>query len=270
MSCSMAQASTASSLPRPHTSGPSRTPVNVPSTDSHSVATTASNPSSSANGVTSGAGLVVAITRTRPASRCSSMTPGAYGWICSASSSAAAVAAAVTASTGQPAAARAARRAVGAVMAVSPRTRKAAAMVLVPGTDRRCTPAAARWCEKAGPDAPLMSVRSRSKMAADWPIPSHHRQRDLDVAPSGVGVRADLVGLLDERHGRIVIEGGDAHVELDLEAEAAAGDRADADRRRHLGPAHVGFLPPGDDLEGGVEARRVAGGEELLGVRRPT
>ncbi len=119
-------------------------------------------------------------------------------------------------------------------MAVSPRTRKAAAMVLVPGTDRRCTPAAARWWEKAGPDAPLMSVRSRSKMAADWPIASHHRQRDLDVAPSGVGVRADLVGLLDERHGRIVIEGGDAHVELDLEAEAAAGDRADADRRRDL------------------------------------
>src|SRR5215218_3829825 len=94
------------------------------------------------------------------------------------------------------------------------------------------------------------------------------RQLDLNVAARGVGVRADAVRRPHERDRLVgVLHRRQRHVELDAEDERAllGGDQADLRVDRHVVDHEA--LASGGDHERALEARRVADGEELLGVR---
>src|SRR5690606_5891978 len=111
---------------------------------------------------------------------------------------------------------------------------------------------------------------------APAPAAAVHRRRDersvgntqvhLDVAAGGVGVRAHLVCLLDQRLQGVAGEPRRGHRQRGLQAEATAqgadahvgGDRGRG-RQRNL-------LLAGDELQRAQEAGRVAGGEQLLRV----
>ena len=58
------------------------------------------------------------------------------------------------------------------------------------------------------------------------PSPSHHLEGDVDVAPGGVAVRAHLVRVPDHLLRRLGVDTGNAHVELDRDAEGPTVDRA--------------------------------------------
>ncbi|GGT14926.1 hypothetical protein GCM10010254_39580 [Streptomyces chromofuscus] len=89
---------------------------------------------------------------------------------------------------------------------------------------------------------------------------------DLDVAAGGVGVGADLVGLLDElAAGRLVHGVGQLDAERDGQPEALAL-LADADLGGDGRLAQVDLGVPADQAQGAGEAGGVPGGEELLGV----
>lgn len=89
---------------------------------------------------------------------------------------------------------------------------------------------------------------------------------DRDVAAGGVGVGADLVGLLDElAAGRGVHGVGQLDAEGDGEREALAL-LADADLGGDGGLAQVDLGVPADQAESAGETGGVPGGEELLGV----
>ena len=240
------------------------------------------------------------MTRTRPASRCSSITPGAYGWTFSISSSAAASAAARTASTGQPAVARAARRAVGAVIAVSPSIWYVAATRSAPGSERWWIPAAPRWdgerrARRPGDQRPVEvedggRLRTSTVHALMLLVVRAGREPSASVDDRRTGRRncGQTTVSVTSMLPRVALEYGQTswalatvglggrpverrgvHVELHLEPEPAVVERADADGRRDLGAGDVEPVAPGDDLQRRVEARRVAGGEQLLGVGRP-
>lgn len=104
----------------------------------------------------------------------------------------------------------------------------------------------------------LSGPRSRDRLLDD--------ELDRDVAAGGVGVGADLVGLLDE-----LAAGGGVHGVGQLDAEGD-GERealallADADLGGDGGLAHIDLGVPADQAEGAGETGGVTGGEELLGV----
>src|SRR4051812_9867907 len=90
-------------------------------------------------------------------------------------------------------------------------------------------------------------------------------ERDLDVAAGRVGVGAHLVGLLDQLVGLGLLEARQRDVQRDTEAEAhVLLGHADLRGHRGLGQRDLGLAR--DQLQSAVEAGRIAGGEELLGV----
>src|SRR4051794_1170451 len=90
---------------------------------------------------------------------------------------------------------------------------------------------------------------------------------DVDVAVRGVRVRADVVRGLDQRDRLLgVLDRRQRHVELDGEHEPAVVGRDEADLRVDGDVAGLDPLAAGDGPQGALEARRVADGEQLLGV----
>ncbi|OEI67187.1 hypothetical protein Cus16_3195 [Curtobacterium sp. ER1/6] len=90
---------------------------------------------------------------------------------------------------------------------------------------------------------------------------------DVDVAARGVRVRADLVRGVREGLRLVVLHAGDDDLEHDGELEAALAVRADLHAAADGRVGDLDLLRTCDALQCGVEARGVAGGEELLGVR---
>src|SRR5215475_13670581 len=88
---------------------------------------------------------------------------------------------------------------------------------------------------------------------------------DHNVAARRVGVGADLVGGGDQRLGLIARQLGQAGLQLDGEAVRLAGG-AERDRGGHRDRPGGDLLAPRDRADRAAEARRVAGGEQLLGV----
>ncbi len=91
-------------------------------------------------------------------------------------------------------------------------------------------------------------------------------QTDVDIATGGVGVRADLVGGIDQALGVGLFQTWQADVQVDVQTETAR-DLANADMgsdRRVSGD--LAFALAGDELQCADEAGRVAGGEQLLWV----
>src|SRR3954468_4134365 len=82
-----------------------------------------------------------------------------------------------------------------------------------------------------------------------------------------MGVRARVVGLVEEACGGVFVDAGYLGLDGDGEAVAAAAvARADADVDGDGGVLEGEFLAAGDAAQGAVEARGVAGGEQWLGV----
>src|SRR5881394_649224 len=89
-------------------------------------------------------------------------------------------------------------------------------------------------------------------------------QTHIDVATGGVGVRADLVGRIDQCLCIGLFKTRQADVQVDVQTEAAR-DLADADvggDRSVVGDAALGLA--GHEFQGADEAGGVAGGEQLL------
>src|SRR5215470_12576782 len=104
---------------------------------------------------------------------------------------------------------------------------------------------AARWISRL-----VVTVRSLPGQR----IRSDDLQVDLDVATGRVRVRADLVRRVDELLGLLRLDPGQAHRQGHLDAEPAAFDRAEADRRGDLGTLHSGLHAPRDQSQRVVEA----------------
>ena len=95
---------------------------------------------------------------------------------------------------------------------------------------------------------------------------SDDSQTHIDVATGGVGVRADLVGRIDQCLCIGLFKTRQADVQVDVQAEAAR-DLADADMggdRSVVGNAALGLA--GHEFQGTDEAGGVAGSEQLLWV----
>lgn len=91
-------------------------------------------------------------------------------------------------------------------------------------------------------------------------------QAHIHIAAGGVGVRAHLVRLFHQRFGIGLGQARQVDVQVDVQAETT-WDLADAHLRGDRGVRRQGFfLLPGHELQGTDEARRVTGGEHLLGV----
>ncbi|GEC09497.1 hypothetical protein SSP24_71520 [Streptomyces spinoverrucosus] len=119
-------------------------------------------------------------------------------------------------------------------------------------------PGVRQWLLWAGAYTTFRALPLRGRLLDD--------ELDRDVAAGGVGVGADLVGLLDQlAAGRLVDGVGQLDAEGDGEREALAL-LADADLGGDGGLADVDLGLPADQAEGAAEAGRVPGGEELLGV----
>src|SRR5580700_11644745 len=93
---------------------------------------------------------------------------------------------------------------------------------------------------------------------------SHQLQRDLDVAPCRVGVRADFVRGVDDLLRGGLVDPGDVDIELDGEAEAAVPDRADRHAAGDLRIAGVRSHPASHHRHRALETGGVTEGEELL------
>src|SRR5690349_21320445 len=124
-------------------------------------------------------------------------------------------------------------------------------------------PTASRSASASGLVIGFLAIVDRASSDGDG-------ERHLDVAARRVRVRADLVGLLDELLRDRLFETGDVHGELDGQLEAAGPVRADPHLGGYLRRRKLNLARARDGGEGGVEARRVAGREELLGVGRVT
>lgn len=96
---------------------------------------------------------------------------------------------------------------------------------------------------------------------------SRDGEDDLHVAAGGVRVGTDLVRLLGQPFGGGPVDARKVDLEPGAEAEAAALKPAEGDVGNDLGVGRVDLLAGRDDLERGVEARRIPRGEELFGVR---
>src|SRR5436190_7161567 len=98
---------------------------------------------------------------------------------------------------------------------------------------------------------------------------SGNLELDADVVARRVRIRADLLVRLARERGELglrqalVLDG-----ELHREAEAPAVARADRDRTGDARLGSVLLLALADEVERAAEARRVAGGEEVLGRGR--
>src|SRR3984957_5806303 len=104
-------------------------------------------------------------------------------------------------------------------------------------------------------------------MPVSWWRSSDDREGDRDVAPGGVGVRADLVRLGDELFRGWPVDVRDAYLQVDGEAEPSVVQRAEANAGDDLSAVDVELVLPADHLERGMEAGGVAGREQHLGVR---
>src|SRR5689334_16246682 len=94
-------------------------------------------------------------------------------------------------------------------------------------------------------------------------------QLDGNVVARGVRVRADLLVRLARERGELGL--GQApvlHVEFHAQAEAPAVARADRDGAGDPRLGGVLLVPLADEVERAPEARRVAGGEQMLGCGR--
>ena len=74
------------------------------------------------------------------------------------------------------------------------------------------------------------------------------------------------MGTGHESFGGVAVEVGVCTSSSTAEAETAAVQDPDADTGRDLGVGHIELVPLRDEFQGRVEARRVAGGEELFGI----
>src|SRR5882724_4577619 len=92
------------------------------------------------------------------------------------------------------------------------------------------------------------------------------RERDLDVAARGPRVRAGLVGQAHQLERLVTAEPGRLQVEGCRETEAAAFQRTDPDPRGDARAAQVELPPRSEAQQRRLEARGVAGREELLRV----
>src|SRR5262245_11856322 len=93
-------------------------------------------------------------------------------------------------------------------------------------------------------------------------------QANVDIAAGGVGVGANMVGLLHQRFGVSLGNAGQRDREINVETETAFRARANADRRgygrirRNLHAAALGR----NGLHRADEAGGIAGREKLLGI----
>jgi hypothetical protein len=95
-------------------------------------------------------------------------------------------------------------------------------------------------------------------------------QTHVNVATSGVGVRADLVGRIDQGLRIGLFQTRQADVQVDVQTETAR-DLADADVGGDRGVVQGCCAWSGwQRISGADEAGRVAGGEQLLRVGRFT
>src|SRR6266581_5624136 len=99
-------------------------------------------------------------------------------------------------------------------------------------------------------------------------VPAVHRQRHVDVAPGGIGVRAHLMGgSNDPRRLLRILNPRQGYVELhgELETTLLGGQQAHTAVDRDI--THLGALTTADHAQGTLEAGRIAHSEELFRVR---
>ena len=91
-------------------------------------------------------------------------------------------------------------------------------------------------------------------------------QAYFDIATGGVGVRAHLVGGIDQALRLVLGQARQADMQVDIQAETT-GDLADADVGSDRGVIRdFAFSLAGDEFQCADEAGRIAGGEQLLRV----
>src|SRR5688572_2355772 len=96
---------------------------------------------------------------------------------------------------------------------------------------------------------------------------SDDSQADVDIAPRGVGIRADVVGFLDESLRLCLFHARKRDAQSDIQSEAAFRTRTDADIRGDRGVGrNLDLLLRTGCLQGTDEAGSIAGREKLLGV----
>jgi transaldolase len=119
------------------------------------------------------------------------------------------------------------------------------------------------------PDLVFAYAKTRSGSDPEFVLSADHLELHVDVAARGVRIGADLLVRFPGERGevglgqRLVL---DAHFHRD--AEAAAVARTDRHRAGDLRLGGVALLLLGDVVERAAEARRIAGGEEMLGRGR--
>src|ERR1700761_2526206 len=101
-------------------------------------------------------------------------------------------------------------------------------------------------CPRPGYRVPyrcFLSARYHSR-AVSWWRSSDDGKGHRNVAPGGVGVRADLVGPGDELFRGWPVDVRDAYLEVDGEAEPSAVELADADAGDDLAAVDVELVLP--------------------------
>src|SRR6516162_2661780 len=108
---------------------------------------------------------------------------------------------------------------------------------------------------------------ARLHRASNVSLASDDLQTDVDIAPCGIGIGADLVRLGHQSFSLRARESRQRNAKLDIQAKATFRARPDADDRGHRGVGWDLWATLGsDEFHCADEAGGIAGSEELLGV----